>query len=221
MEMLAFLGLSLALGVVPGPVAAPPPDLVAQLAQTAPEEPEEEPSEELGEQLRLRDQLKPWHIVFGNLAWAATNVTTVLGVLHFNDRWGWSGDVTDTGCERGDPILGTDFCPPGIATPHLATAIGVTVFFTTSFTLGLFMPDLLDAAEADGGRGDLLRIHGVLRWAVLGGMIAQVILGPIVTIMRDEPFETGRALAVTHLVVGGATWAMMTAQGVVGSLLTY
>ena len=34
-------------------------------------------------------------------------------------------------------------------------------------------------------------------------------------------FDTKRALALTHLVLGSVTWAGMTAQGVLGSLLAY
>lgn len=257
METLAFLGLTLALGITP--IAAPPPAIVAQLAEAAPDatepeateeetedateeeteavavdeapqpipavtsvqtEEEDDQSDEIGQQLRLREDLKPWHIVFGTATWTSMNVATILGFLHFSDRWGWTGNPADTGCNRGDPILGGDFCA-GPAIPHFAAAIGTAVFFTATFTLGLFMPDPLGAAEGEGERGTLLRIHQVLRWGVLGGMIAQLALGFIVGATRSEPFETGRALAVTHVAVGATTWAMMTAQGIVGDVLAF
>ena len=181
---------------------------------------EDDQSAEIGRELRLREDLKPWHIVLGTATWTSMNVATILGFLHFSDRWGWSGDPLDTGCARGDPILGTDFCD-GPAIPHFAAAIGTAVFFTATFTLGLFMPDPLGSAQAEGERGTLLRLHQVLRWGVLAGMVAQLILGPVTSALRSEPFETGRALAATHVTVGALTWAMMTAQGIVGDLLAF
>jgi hypothetical protein len=169
--------------------------------------------------VRERENLRPWHMIFGSLTGAATYATTILGFLQYNDRYGWSGDPNDTGCARLDALLGMDGCD-GPPLAHASLAGTATVLFGAAFTIALFMPDPLQASEGSSELATLLTVHKALRWVLLGLFVGQIVLGAI-SANVDADFETNRAIATSHLVLGTVTWATMTTQGVIGSMMAW
>lgn len=197
--------------------------LIAQLSSeqsaTADGSVHEEENDRIREALEERNRLQPWHIIFGNLAWGATTITTLLGFLTYHDRYGFGGPENDTPCARGDPIMSTDFCD-GTPWPHALAATALTLFYASAFTTALLMPDPLDVGEGDGAYAQQITFHRGLRWVVLGLIIGQAVLGGIAANI-DSDFETRRTLAGIHLSVGVATWLTMALQGILGSMLAY
>jgi hypothetical protein len=180
---------------------------------------EREEDARVAAQIAERQRLRPWHIAFGNLTWAATNVSTLLGFLQFNDRYGWDGDPLSTGCATGSPVVG-DFCT-GTPWPHAIAVTALTVFYGATFSIALAMPDPLDVGSGSSARATELTVHRALRWVTLGLIAVQIVLGAIVSNAGIDDFGTRRALAATHLAFGTATWAATTTMGVLGSLLAY
>lgn len=170
-------------------------------------------------QIRLREDLRPFHMIAGSLTGAATYATTLLGFLTFHDRYGWDGDPSSTGCAQGSPVLGADLCE-GPPWPHLVLSSTMSLFFATAFTIALFMPDPLGVAEQRTQMGTLLSAHKALRWALLALIVSQIFLG-VVTANIDADFDTRRGLAIGHLALGAATWATMTTQGIMGSMMAW
>jgi hypothetical protein len=60
-------------------------------------------------------------------------------------------------------------------------------------------------------------VHRVLRWVTLGLIVGQIVLGAIAGNLDRQ----SRELGIAHLVVGTTTWATLTAQGILGSLLAF
>ncbi|MGE0792500.1 MAG: hypothetical protein AB7S26_42915 [Sandaracinaceae bacterium] len=207
--------------LVPEPEPEPLPVVTA--------EPEPEPTntqggddEELAEQLALRRDLRIPHIIAGNAFFGSMTGTFLFGWLHFNDLYGWSGNPADTGCARHDTIVGEDFCSDeSFALPHFIGSITATTAYTTAFILSLFMPDPLGLADAGGDRATWLSIHRVMRWGVLGLLVAQMTLGFVTAIVETGNFADQRALATAHLVLGNVTYAASWALGLTGWLLAW
>lgn len=223
METVAWLGLLASLGLSPasggpGLRASPPPSLTLQIVEAQADDGEADAA--IASALAERQRLRPWHIVFGNLTWAATNAATLLGFLHFHDRYGWDGSITGPACASGNPILGNDLCG-GVPWPHVVATTALTVFYGATFTLALFMPDPLDVGEGRGDFATRITAHRALRWVTLGLMAAQIVLGAIVSNAGINDFDTRRALAATHLALGTITWGTVTAMGILGSLLAW
>lgn len=184
------------------------------------QDPAADDATELGRALRQREEVRPWHIAFGTATGISSYATTILGFLTFNDRYGWDGDPTSTGCASGSPIFGNDACT-GPPIGHLIAAATTTAVFTTTFVLALFMPDPLHVDEGPGERATLLTVHKSLRWALLVLYVGQVVLGAITSAADITDFGTRRALASVHLALGTVTMATMTTQGILGSILEW
>jgi len=183
---------------------------------------DEEPSagSSMADDLRLRQELRPWHIGFGTASVATMYATTILGYLTFADRYGFDGPISG-GCVPGNSsLLGAASCDAPFA--HATAAITATATFSVAFTLALFMPDPLNAGDGDGEFATMLTIHRALRWGVTGLMIAQVVLGIATSVINaSNDYNTARDLAAGHLVLGTVTNAAMTAQGILGSLMAW
>ncbi|MEM9069313.1 MAG: hypothetical protein AAGE52_12440 [Myxococcota bacterium] len=164
-----------------------------------------------------RQRLRPWHIAFGNIAWASTTITTILGVLQFRDRFGRFDSESNTPCARGNAII-PSACED-VPLPHAISATIALSMYTAVFSIGAVMPDPAGLAESPGTYGRRLRRHKALRWVLLGMMVMQTALGAISANLND--FETRRAIAGVHLGLGLATWSTMFATGIYGSLLAY
>lgn len=140
---------------------------------------------------RRRTMLK-FHQGLGIATWTALAATTVVGQLHFDDRFRGGGD---TGQYR---------------TAHKALVYTTATLFTATGLLGLFAPEPYQKRPAGL---DTATLHKVFMGVATAGMVAQVILG--VTARSKAGTTQERDLAVAHQVIGYTTFGAMTAGAVV------
>lgn len=199
-----------------------PPTVEALDLQVQPLMAEADPAEFVDDSrsplLERRERLRIWHILFGNLTVFSTTLTTVLGILTYRDRYG-GGEEASTPCARGDTVLRQSFCT-GTPLPHALGAGVLMLSYTAAFSLGLAMPDPLATASDRTTHGRRLRRHKALRWALLGLIVAQSLLG-VVSANVPEGFDARRNTATAHLALGLATWGTMFTTGIYGTLLAY
>jgi hypothetical protein len=174
---------------------------------------------DLGAQLRQRNDIATVHRAFGIATWGSMLVTVILGFIQYYNLYGFFGSREDTPCVSGNAVFGQDQCW-GTPWAHRIAAIATTALYGTTFILSFTMPDPLDAAEGNSGLAPDLRLHKDLRWAHLGGMIVQVLLGLAVGqnwfgLDRANDFEAQRALATVHQLVGWTTFGLLTAAGLI------
>jgi hypothetical protein len=198
----------------------PPVDASSATTDTPPTEAEEEDAR-IAAGLAERRRLRPWHILFGNLTWAASNVATIFGFIAFSDRYGFDGSPASTGCARSSAIFG-DTCPAGsLPLAHVVSITALTLLYGSVFTIGAVMPDPLGAGEGPSAHSQEINVHRALRWTSLAIMALQIVLGAISQNVEFNDFGADRAMAATHLALGTVSWGVITAQGIVGSLLAY
>jgi hypothetical protein len=171
---------------------------------------------QLGAQIRARDEIAAIHRAFGIATWGSMLVTVVLGLIQYNNLYGWFGSLEDTPCVRGHAVFGQEQCW-GFPYPHAIAASLTGALYATTFILSFVMPDPLDADQGNSQHAQNLRIHETLRWFHLGGMLAQIVLGAIVGLApgldRANDFGALQALATVHEVIGLATFGVLTAAG--------
>ncbi len=237
---LAWLGVT---GVLPTPPPttlhlSDPPIATEEGGEAPPEEPEreetqtgdEEPgadggadrqSEDLRAALALRRDLRIPHIIAGNATFGSMTGAFIFGWIHFADRYGYTGNEADSGCFRGDPILGTEMCASQPPWPHvIGSAIAVTAF-SAAILMGSVMPDPLHLADQEGDRAMWLSVHRAVRWGLFGLLVAQVALGVVSVAVDLGNFEDERALATAHLALGAVTYATLIPLAVTGWLLAW
>ena len=198
----------------------PPLDASRVASEAQPTEADEEDAN-IAAGLAERRRLRPWHILFGNLTWAASNVATIFGFIAFSDRYGFDGNPASTGCARSSAVFG-DTCPAGsLPLAHVVSITALTLFYGSAFTIGAVMPDPLGVGEGPSARSTEINVHRALRWTSLAIMALQIVLGAISQNVEFNDFGADRAMAATHLALGTVSWGVITAQGLVGSLLAY
>ncbi len=168
-------------------------------------------------QLRQRADLMPVHRAFGIATWVSMLATVTLGMFQYYNLYGFFGGVEDSGCVRGDAIFGQDQCW-GQPWVHRTAWITTSALYATTFTLSLLMPDPDHLDQGDSAYANNLRTHKALRWAHLGGMLAQVFLGLAISqnwfgLDRANDFGALQALATVHQVIGLGTFGLLTAAG--------
>lgn len=190
----------------PSPEVATP-DAAAQAAAQAEED-------HYVAEMKRRVQLARVHRVLGISTWVSYTATLVLGAIRYSDRYGFFASRDDNPCVRGTAVMGTDGC---IGAPwyHVAGAITTSSLYSATFALSLFMPDPDHAAEGDSASASRMRTHKVLRWVHLGAMIAQLVLGPIISAVGDRTndYRLQQALATTHLGIGFIGYGALTWAG--------
>jgi len=168
--------------------------------------------------VRERAEIAKIHRAFGIATWAAMGVTLVLGSVQYWNLYGSFAGQGDNPCVRGNAVFGQGQCS-GTPWPHLSAALVTTALYTTTFSLSLLMPDPDGAAEGDSEFADRLRMHKILRWVHLGGMIAQLFLGAVIAnaesfgLDRANDYRTLQALSTVHLGIGLVTWGSLTWAG--------
>lgn len=204
--------------------AAEPPRAVAmpeQAAEAAQPDDQSEPSNDMGDfaaQLRQRQELGAVHRAFGIATWGAMLITEVLGLIQFNNLYGFfAADAADTPCVQGNAVFGQDQCW-GAPYPHMVAALTTTALYATTFTLSFLLPDPAGASEGDGAFAQNLRIHQALRWVHLAGMVLQVVFGFASAqnwfgIDRANDYDAQLALASVHQAIGLTTFGVLTAAG--------
>lgn len=163
-------------------------DLMADSPKSAGPTPEElRRSLELDGKVRLRRQMLTAHQVFGFVSLAALAATLVVGQLNWLDKY-HSGDFTGR-----------------YEDAHLGLGIATTGVFSVTGALALFAPNPYPKAI----RFDTALVHKVSMILATAGMVAQIVLGPVITARvgkLDQP-----NIALGHLVTGYATFAFMAA----------
>jgi len=213
------------------PVAAMPAELLSQPMRLVGASQEPEPSivavdageatsddDAYAEDLRRREAIVAWHRPLGIATWASMTLTLVLGDIQYYNLYGFFAGEGDNPCVRGDAIFGRSQCT-GTPWPHLISA-GVTgALYLSTLTLAALMPDPDDAAEGDSAYARNVRMHRLLRWVHLGGMLAQMALGVLtanagwIGLDRANDYGTLQALATVHMGIGLVTYGALTWAG--------
>lgn len=135
--------------------------------------------------VRLRRSLLTAHQAFGFTTLAVFAATLVIGQLNYQDKY-VSGDFTGR-----------------YEQAHLGLGVATASLFAGTGALALFAPNPYPKKY----RLDSAMVHRVSMALATAGMVAQVVLGPII------PTHAGRLdqprLALGHLVAGYATFAFM------------
>jgi hypothetical protein len=141
----------------------------------------------------------------------------VIGMLQYNDRYGWGVGVDQTPCASGHGIVLNE-CT-GTPWVHVTSASITTTLYAGTFLLSLLMPDPNDADEGPGTFAEHLRIHEVLRWIHSIGMLAQIVIGALLSngVFGDRAnhFDTMQAMATVHQAIGWTTWGALTGAAAV------
>jgi hypothetical protein len=188
------LGLAIILGgraahAEPSPSPSPAASLDFNLL---PEAPKMTPAdlarlERLDRDVRRRRKLLTAHQAAGFATLALLALTLVLGQLNFQDKYGGGGDT-------------------GLYQPyHLGLGITTTVAFTTTGILALAAPNPYPKPT----RLDAALVHKLAMALATGGIVAQLILGPV-TASREGRLDQ-RDWALAHLVTGYTTFAFTAA----------
>ena len=204
-------------------LAEPPASIVidvdAVLAVTVPTQLDEPGEPTTADLVRRRAKIANVHKWLGISTWAMMTVTVALGIVQYYNLYG-GAKVEDTPCVKGDALLGQKSCD-GQPLPHLITASLTGALYFTTFGLSFAMPDPLGVSEGDSKFAKRLRTHKILRWVTFGGMLAQILLGVIISnseafgLDRANNYGALRALATTHLAIGGVTYGALTWAGAI------
>jgi len=195
-------------------------EVAADVSDSAMAEDEED---DYATQMRERNSLAELHRPLGIATWGAMLLTEVLGTIQYYNLYGFFSNLEDTPCVQGTAIFGQSQC---YGTPWLhAISAGVTTgLYATTFTISLMMPDPDNLSDGEGEFAETLRMHKLLRWIHLGGMIVQGALGLLIAnsnaigLDRTNDFGTLQTLSTTHLAVGLITFGALTWAG---ALMTF
>lgn len=169
-------------------------------------------------QMKKRKSLAKIHKPLGIATWAAMGITVALGTIQYYNLYGFFSPLEDTPCVKGNAIFGQGQCS-GTPLLHLSTAVATGALYTGTLALSLLMPDPADASTGKGDYAKKLRMHKLLKWIHLGGMIAQFALGVVIAnsatfgLDRANNYGTLQALSTVHMGIGFATFGAMTWAG--------
>lgn len=179
---------------------------------------EDVPDNDFAAQLQRRQDLAEVHKWLGISTWISMTATLVLGFIQFHNVYGFGRGRDDTPCVRGDAIFGQQQCT-GRAVPHLTSALLTTALYGATYGVSIAMPDPLEIAKQDTPRGRKVRMHKLLRWVHLGGMILQMAFGVAIAttgrfgLDRANDFGALKGLAGFHLATGMVTYGALTWSG--------
>ena len=169
------------------------------------------------EQVRQRQEIGTIHRALGITTWVSMTLTSVLGLMQYSDLYGFGAGRDQNPCTTGRGVVLNECSGPPWA--HAISATTTAALYTVTFTLSLIMPDPNDADSGNGAFADHLRIHEVLRWIHLVGMISQMFLGVAVANGlfgdRANNYDTQQIVAGVHQAIGWTTWGALTAAGAV------
>ena len=172
------------------------------------------------ELMQQRGRIAKIHKWMGISTWVSMTATVFLGWMQWYNMYGFFASVEDTPCVQGDAIFGQGQCT-GTPVAHLTSAIMTTALYSVTFGLSYRMPDPLNLSEGDGDYAKNLRLHKILRWVHLIGMVAQMGLGIVIAngsrlgLDRTNDYGTLQALSTVHLGIGMVTWGALTWAGTI------
>lgn len=150
--------------------------------------PDAKEQQELSRKLLLRRKMLELHQLGGVVTLAAMGATVVVGQINYTDKYGGRGDT-------GQYLV-----------LHRWLGIGTAAVFAATGALAVFAPSPLDKPV----RFDSATVHKVSLAVATAGMVAQIILGPIIASKEGQLSQRDWALA--HQVVGYTT-LVATAAG--------
>ena len=170
-------------------------------------------------EVRTRSELGAIHRALGITTWAAMTLTVVLGFFQYYNLYGIGAGINDSLCVTGQGVIfGQDQCY-GTPWPHLVGGVATAVLYSATFAISLALPDPNHVSEGRGQYAERIRIHQVLRWVHLAGMVLQMGMGIMLANGtfgdRTNDYGTLQAVAATHQVIGWVTWGAMTAAGAI------
>lgn len=168
-------------------------------------------------ELKQRNNIASIHRAFGIATWTSMTLTVAAGFLAYYNLYGFGADVGSNPCVTGKAIGGDWGCQNLRVVKNSLAGI-TTALYATTFTLSLMMPDPDHLSEGKGEFASTLRMHKLLRWVHLGGMIAQALLGIVIAngpfgLDRANHYSTLQALATVHMGLGLVTWGALTWAG--------
>ena len=211
--------LDLALLSLPGEIAASlDPEIVAQSSAAADAASEADEERRYTEQVRERRELGQIHRALGIATWVAMTATVALGFIQYYNLYGIGAGQDQNPCATGSAVFGQDQCY-GTPWPHRISAITTSALYTATFALSFAMPDPNGASQGPGAFAEHLRIHQILRWVHLAGMLAQAGIGIALSsgAFGDRANDYGalQTVAAVHQVIGWTTWGVLTAAGAI------
>jgi hypothetical protein len=184
-----------------------------QAAEAAPLSPQKQYVQEI----KRRNSIAAIHRTFGIATWIAMTATVVVGALDYYNLYGIGANQGQNPCVKGTAIGGEGGCS-ALRPIKSVAAYATTALYATTFTLSLMMPDPDNLSVGKGEFASTLRLHKTLRWVHFGGMVAQILLGPIIAHSlagqdRANHYGTLQALATVHMGLGLVTWGALTWAG--------
>jgi hypothetical protein len=144
--------------------------------------------QELIGKLELRRKMLQLHQLGGFVTLGAMGATVVLGQLNYSDKYGGGGDT-----ERFIVV-------------HRWLGIGTATVFAATAALAVFAPSPLEKPV----RLDTATVHKVALAVASAGILAQIILGPVIASKQGQLSQ--RDFALAHQIVGYSTF-IATAVG--------
>jgi hypothetical protein len=175
------------------------------------------PQKQYVQEIKRRNSIASIHRTFGITTWAAMTATVALGIIDYYNLYGFGAGIGDNPCVKGTAIGGDGGCSAFRPLKSIA-AYTTTALYATTFTLSLMMPDPDNLSEGKGEFASTLRLHKTLRWVHFAGMIAQILIGPVIALGlggldRANHYSTLQALATVHMGLGLVTWGALTWAG--------
>lgn len=162
-------------------------DLLDKPAQTALDP---EAAARLESMVNTRRTMLQLHFGLGLALVVASTASSVLGTLHYYDKYG-GGGYKETW-----------------RYPHLVSTMATSGIFAAQGVLAVFAPEPYERE----GQWDTARVHRILEIAATVGMVTQIVLGFVTAYTPGlKGTLTERDLARVHLGVGWATWAFTNA----------
>ncbi len=217
-----IFGFSLA----PPSVAALPHSAVPVVAQLETEaQLSGAPASELSQdeyvsQLKQRANLAKIHRTLGIATWAMTTVAVVAGTIQYRNLYGAPLITSreETPCLTGKAFPSQDTCS-GTPWFHAITGFGAGALYFSTLALAIAMPDPDNASVGDSKFAKNVRMHKLLRWVHLTGMLAQMAIGVVVAnpgltgLDRANDYDTLKMLSGVHLVSGYVTLGALSWAG--------
>jgi len=176
---------------------------------------------EYADAIRERNRVAKIHKILGISTWASMAATLTFGFIQYSNLYGFGGTHTDNPCVNGTAIGGYEACL-GRPLPHTISSIVTSALYFTTLSLSWFMPDPDDAATGDSAFAKTLRLHKILRWVHLAGMISKIALGIVTANAFDranpDDFKIAQALGTVHMGIGLVTFGALTWAG---ALMTF
>jgi cytochrome b561 len=169
------------------------------------------------DQLRKRAKLAKIHRTLGITTWALTGLAVISGTIQWRNMY--KGGIGSNPCVTGDAWFGQGQCQ-GFPWFHGLTAFSAGAAYFSTLGLAIAMPDPDNASKGDSQYARNIRMHKILRWVHLSGMVAQMVLGIVIAnpklsggLDRANDYEKMKTFSLVHLGVGYVTFGALSWAG--------